>query len=120
MSLLRAPDPAAVLRDFVARVSPYDPEPAAEPVGSVDVRSADGVETILVTPYLARALAEALAGYRDRADRGTCASCGSRRLDENLHCADCGRLHGVLGEVIARQAERVRLRGAAGSAEATP
>jgi len=112
MSALRVPDPAAVLRDFVARVSPYDPDPAAEPVGSVEARSADGVETVPVTPHLARALAEALAGYRDRADRGTCASCGGRRLDENLHCADCGRLHGVLGEVIAQQVERVRLRGA--------
>ncbi|MBF9128273.1 hypothetical protein I0C86_04575 [Plantactinospora sp. S1510] len=120
MSVLRVPDPAAALRDFVARVSPYDPEPAAGPVGSVDVRTGDGVETILVTPHLARALAEALAGYRDRADRGTCASCGGRRLDENLHCADCGRLHGVLGEVIASQAERVRLGEPAGSGDAAP
>ncbi|MEE6305575.1 hypothetical protein V1634_01845 [Plantactinospora veratri] len=118
MSTYRVTDPVAVLRDFVARVAPYDPDPAAEPVGVVDVRSGGEAGTITLTPHLARALAEALAGYRDRADRGSCASCGSRRLDENLHCLDCGRLHGVLGQVIADQAERVRRRDAPGSAEA--
>lgn len=116
MPAFLVPDTAAVLRDFVARVSPYDPEPTAEPIGSVRVHSAGTAETVPLTPYLARALAEALNGHRDRADRGTCASCGGRRLDENLHCADCGRLHGVLGEVIAQQAARVR----AASADATP
>ncbi|GIG89791.1 hypothetical protein [Plantactinospora endophytica] len=118
MSTYKAPDPVAVLRDFVARVAPYDPEPQAEPVGTVEVRSAGDAGTIPLTPHLARALAEALAGYRDRADRGTCASCGGRRLDENLHCLDCGRLHGVLGQVIAHQAEQVRLRYPTGPADA--
>ena len=51
-----------------------------------------------------RALCRALATYRDPADRGLCAECGSRRLDPNLHCRDCGRLHGILGEVIAQHA----------------
>ena len=117
MSTHRVPDPVAVLRDFVARISPYDPEPDAAVVGFVAVRSSDGTETIPLTPHLAGALAEALAGYRDRSDRGACAGCDGR-LDQNLHCVDCGRLHGVLGEVIAHQAGQVRLRAPAGSAEA--
>ncbi|MDW5324735.1 hypothetical protein [Plantactinospora sp. KLBMP9567] len=119
MSTYRVTEPVAVLRDFVARVAPYDPEPDAVPVGVVDVRSAGEAGTVPLTPHLARALAEALAGYRDPADRGRCAGCGGRRLDENLHCLDCGRLHGVLGEVLAHQAEQVRLRDPAGSAEAS-
>ena len=49
-------------------------------------------------------MCRALASYRDPDDRGTCVECGSRRLDENLHCRDCGRLHGILGEVIAQHA----------------
>ncbi|MEQ4301747.1 hypothetical protein ABNF97_10210 [Plantactinospora sp. B6F1] len=118
MSTYRMTDPVAVLRDFVARVAPYDPGPDAAPVGVVEVRGAGATGTVSLTPHLARALAEALAGYRDPADRGSCAGCGSRRLDENLHCLDCDRLHGVLGQVIAHQAEQVRLRDPAGSAQA--
>ncbi|MGI5211874.1 hypothetical protein [Plantactinospora sp. CA-290183] len=119
MSTAGIPDPIAVLRDFVSRVAPYDPEPGAAPVGTVEVGSGGAVERVPLTPHLARALGAALAGYRDRADRGTCASCGGRRLDENLHCADCGRLHGVLGEVIAHQAERIRRQAPAEAADRT-
>ncbi|MFY1673429.1 hypothetical protein ACN27G_26265 [Plantactinospora sp. WMMB334] len=108
MSRYRAPDLLAVLRDFAARVAPYDPEPEAGAVGSLDVRFDGKTVTVPLTPYLAGAVAEALAGHRDRSDRGSCAGCGGRRLDENLHCPDCGRLHGVLGQVLAHQAERIR------------
>ncbi|MFY1688115.1 hypothetical protein [Plantactinospora sp. WMMB782] len=118
MSTYRLSDPADALREFVARVAPYDPDPTAPPVGVLDVRSAGEVGTIPLTPHLARALTEALAGYRDPADRGACAGCGGRRLDENLHCLDCGRLHGVLGQVIASRAEQVRLGHPAGPADA--
>ena len=34
-----------------------------------------------------------------------------RHLDRNLHCQDCGRLHGILGEVIAEHARRVAAEG---------
>ncbi|MEE6260256.1 hypothetical protein [Plantactinospora sonchi] len=115
MSVL--PDPIAVVRDFVARVSPYDPEPDTEPLGFLTVSAISGTETVSITPHLARALAQALSAYRDPADRGSCAGCGGRRLDDNLHCVDCGRLHGILGEVISRQAARVRERAAADQAD---
>jgi hypothetical protein len=52
-------------------------------------------------------MCRALEAYRDPADRGTCTGCGGRRLDDNLHCGDCGRLHGILGQVIAEHARRV-------------
>ena len=71
------------------------------------VRTALGEATFAVGDHVVRAMCRALASYRDPDDRGTCIECGSRRLDENLHCRDCGRLHGILGEVIAQHARRV-------------
>jgi hypothetical protein len=59
-----------------------------------------------VGDHVVRALCRALASYRDPSDRGTCAGCGSRRIDENLHCQDCGHMHGILGEVIAQHLRR--------------
>jgi hypothetical protein len=102
------PDPIAALRDFVERVSPYDPEPGANPAGTVELRYGHAVDTHPLSPHVARALQDALAAYRDPADRGRCGNCGGRRLDDNLHCQDCGRLHGVLGAVIADRADRLR------------
>jgi hypothetical protein len=100
-------DPAAVVAEFLDRVSPYDPAPDAPPVAVLGVRTALGEATFPVGDHVLRALSKALASYRDPDDRGTCVQCGSRRLDENLHCRDCGRLHGILGEVIAQHARRV-------------
>ena len=100
-------DPAAVVAEFLDRVSPYDPAPDAPPVAVLGVRTALGEATFPVGDHVLRALCKALASYRDPDDRGTCIDCGSRRLDENLHCRDCGRLHGILGEVIAQHARRV-------------
>ncbi len=100
-------DPAAVVAEFVDRVVPYDPAPDAAPVAVLGLRTALGEATFTMGDHVVRALCRALASYRDPADRGTCIGCGSRRLDENLHCQDCGRLHGILGEVIAQHARRV-------------
>ena len=100
-------DPVAAVADFIGRVTPYDPDPDAAPVALVGIRTADGSATYPVGDHVIRALCRALGAYRDPADRGRCAECDSRRLDENLHCRDCGRLHGILGEVIARHARRV-------------
>ncbi|HET6532325.1 MAG TPA: hypothetical protein VFH03_17200 [Actinoplanes sp.] len=100
-------DPAAVLAEFIDRVSPYDPAPDATPVAVFGVRTALGEATFGLGDHVVRAMCRALASYRDPDDRGTCVDCGSRRLDENLHCRDCGRLHGILGEVIAQHARRV-------------
>ncbi|MEV4758670.1 hypothetical protein AB0J86_26700 [Micromonospora sp. NPDC049559] len=102
-----APDPVAALTEFVERVAPFDPEPSAVQ-GTVELRYGHATETVPLTPHLAGALREALARYRDPADRGRCTNCGGHRLDENLHCPDCGRLHGVLGAMIAERMERDR------------
>ena len=99
-------DPAAVVADFIARVSPYDPAPDAAPVALLGVKTALGEQVFTVSDHVVRALGRALISYRDPADRGTCAECGSRRMDENLHCQDCGRMHGILGEVIAQHLRR--------------
>jgi hypothetical protein len=100
-------DPVAVVADFIDRVAPYDPAPDEPPVAMVGIRTAAGTATFPVGDHVIRALCRALASYRDPADRGACVECGSRRLDDNLHCRDCGRLHGILGEVIAQHARRV-------------
>jgi hypothetical protein len=100
-------DPAAVVAEFIDAVSPYDPSPEAPPVAVVGVRTALGEATFAMSDHVIRAMCRALASYRDPEDRGACVSCGSRHLDENLHCRDCGQLHGILGEVIAHHARRV-------------
>ncbi|RZU51847.1 hypothetical protein EV385_3683 [Krasilnikovia cinnamomea] len=100
-------DPTAVLADFIDRVAHFDPAPDAAPVAVLGVRTALGEGTFAVGDHVVRAMCRALASYRDPADHGTCSQCGSRRLDENLHCRECGQLHGILGEVIARHALRV-------------
>lgn len=109
-------DPAAVVAEFVDRVAPYDPAPGAAPVTVLGVRTALGEATFAMSDHVVRALCRALASYRDPDDRGICVECGSRGLDENLHCRDCGRLHGILGEVIAQHARRL----AAGSDDPPP
>ena len=100
-------DPAAVIAEFIDAVSPYDPSPDAPPVALFGVRTAFGEATFAVSDHVIRALCRALVSYRDPEDRGTCVDCGGRRLDENLHCEDCGRLHGILGQVIAQHAARI-------------
>jgi len=100
-------DPAAVVTAFVDRVAPYDPVPDPQPVAVLGVRTALGEATFTLSDHVVRALCRAIEAYQDPADRGTCTRCGSRRLDDNLHCRDCGRLHGILGEVIADHARRV-------------
>lgn len=100
-------DPAAVVAEFADRVAPYDPATDPATVAVVGVRTALGDATFTMSDYVVRALCRALEAYRDPDDRGICTGCGGRRLDENLHCRDCGRLHGILGEVIADHARRV-------------
>ena len=104
-------DPAAVVAEFIDRVAPFDPAPDAAPVAVLGVRTALGEATFTVGDHVVRALCKALASYRDPDDRGTCIGCGGRRLDENLHCRDCGQLHGILGQVIAQHARRVAAEG---------
>lgn len=104
-------DPAAVVAEFIDRVAPYDPAPDAAPVAVLGVRTALGDATFTLGDHVVRALCKALASYRDPDDRGACVGCGGRRIDENLHCLDCGRLHGILGEVIAQHARRVAAEG---------
>lgn len=100
-------DPAAVVAEFIDRVAHYDPIPDAAPVAAVGIRTALGEATFAMSDHVVRAMCRALASYQDPDDRGKCIECGSRRLDQNLHCRDCGRLHGILGEVIAQHARRV-------------
>ncbi|WP_221325430.1 hypothetical protein [Actinoplanes sp. L3-i22] len=100
-------DPAAVIAEFIDAVAPYDPQPDAAPVALLGLRTARGDEMFTLSDHVIRAMCRALASYRDPEDRGECVGCGGRHLDENLHCKNCGRLHGILGQVIADHARRV-------------
>jgi hypothetical protein len=100
-------DPATVIAQFIDRVAHFDPTPGADPVAAVGVRTAYGEATFRMSDHVVRAMCRALEAYRDPEDRGMCIGCGGHRLDGNLHCLDCGRLHGILGEVIAQHARRV-------------
>ena len=106
-------DPAAVIAEFIDSVSPYDPNPDADPVAVIGVRTGLGEGVFAVGDHVIRALCRALASYHDPEDRGSCVGCGSRRLDENLRCPECGGLHGFLGQVIAEHARRVASEGGA-------
>ena len=100
-------DPAAAFAAFIERISPYDPTPEAGPVAVLGLRTALGEAVLPVSDHVVRAMCRALEAYQDPEDRGTCSGCGSHRIDDNLHCRDCGQLHGILGEVIAQHARRV-------------
>jgi hypothetical protein len=104
-------DPAAVIAEFIDRVSPYNPHPEVAPVAVIGVRTALGEDVFTFSDHVIRAMCRALESYRDPEDRGNCSNCGGRHLDENLHCRDCGQLHGILGQVIAEHARRVAAEG---------
>jgi hypothetical protein len=114
-------DPATALAGFAARVGDFDPatrsgsppsladraELAEQPV-TVELRHAGRVTRVSLSPYVARAFAEALHAYHDPNDRGSCDRCGGHRLDDNFYCLGCGHVNGVLGATLAAYADRMR------------
>ena len=108
MVLAHQHNPIVALREFVDRVSPFDPDPDGGPVVSVDLRLRAQTVTFELTEHTARALCEALHRYYDPADVGPCDRCGKRRIDHNLRCLDCGHVNGVFGQVLLEHAERMR------------
>lgn len=101
-------NPIVAMREFVDRVSPFDPDPEAAPVVSVDLRLRAETVTFHLTEHTVRALCEALNAYYDPADVGPCDRCGKRRIDHNLRCLDCGHINGVFGQLVLEHAERMR------------
>jgi hypothetical protein len=99
------PDPIAALERFVARITPYDPDPAAH-VGAVDLRFGRSRTTVELTERAARALCEALERYTDPDDNGTCPNCGAR-VDRDLHCAACGHVGGIFGQTLVHHVDEV-------------
>ena len=55
---------------------------------------------------VAQALAAALRAYHDPRDQGRCERCGGVRLDDYLVCVDCGRPHGIFGQLLLERAAR--------------
>ncbi len=58
-------NPIEAMLAFLSRVEPYDPDPRAAPIGSVELRTGGAHATFELTGYVARALGEALASYVD-------------------------------------------------------
>lgn len=104
----RIPDLAAALERFLERVEPYDTAPTGDRVGAVLMVGPRGERQAGLTAHTARALVAALDAYTDPSDRGRCASCGSRKLDDSLTCHDCGRVHGIFGATLAARAEQIQ------------
>jgi|GEM_PF-2530210 len=111
MALAHQHNPLIAMREFLDRVTPFDPAPGSEEAVAVEVRVGTRTERFALTEHVGRALAEALYRYYDPADVGPCDRCGSRRLDENLQCRDCGHVNGVFGQVLLEHAEKIRREG---------
>ncbi|WP_205862615.1 hypothetical protein [Planosporangium thailandense] len=104
MTQARSHDVVGALRDFVDRIDAFDPE--ARTVGALEIRDGDDEVRLTLRAPVARALVEALRGYHDPRDRGTCDHCGGRRLDDNFLCLDCRRPNGLFGQLVMERAAR--------------
>jgi hypothetical protein len=87
------------VREFVARVDELDAE--APVVGELTLDLDGSTEHVRLRAPVARALVEALRGYHDPRDRGTCSHCGSGRLDDDFVCRSCGIVNGLFGQTLA-------------------
>jgi hypothetical protein len=99
MSTPHSVDVLAAVREFVARLDEVDPD--APVVGELAVGLDDTKERLQLRLPVARALVEALRGYHDPRDRGTCAHCGTGRLDDDFVCRSCGIVNGLFGRTLA-------------------
>jgi len=99
MSTPHSADVLAAVRDFVARIDELDAR--APVVGELTLGLGDTTERLPLRLPVARALIEALRGYHDPRDRGTCAHCGSGRLDDDFVCRGCGIVNGLFGQTLA-------------------
>lgn len=104
MSLPSPDDVVAALRDFTTRVDALDP--TAPLWGNFEVRVDQQLLRLPLRAPVARALVEALRDYHDPRDHGRCDHCGSRRIDSNFLCRDCGRPNGLFGQLVAERAAR--------------
>jgi ribosomal protein S14 len=94
------------VRDFVERIGALDVGPEQPTAAQIEVRQADARTTFSFSARLADAFAAALRAYHDPRDQGRCEHCGGSRLDDNLICVDCGRAHGIFGQLLMERAAR--------------
>jgi hypothetical protein len=94
-------DVLSALGDFVSRLDQLYPE--SPEIGELTVGAGARAARLPLRDPVARALIEALRAYHDPHDHGTCAHCGTGRLDENFICRQCGIVNGVFGQILADQ-----------------
>jgi len=100
MSRTSSDDVARILRQFAERIDRLDPD--APVLGELELGWRGATDRLTIRPAVARALAEALAAYRDPRDYGTCAHCRTGVLDSNFLCRDCGIVNGLFGQALSR------------------
>ena len=98
MSTPNSADVLTAVREFAARLDELEAE--APVVGELTLGLGDATERVRLRLPVARALVEALRGYQDPRDRGTCAHCGGR-LDDDFVCRGCGIVNGLFGQTLA-------------------
>src|SRR5690349_9943768 len=103
MSTPYSADVLAAFRDFVTRLDELDPQ--APVAGELTVGLGDATERLALRLPVARALSEALRGYHDPRERGSCAHCAGR-LDDDFVCRNCGIVNGLFGQTLAGFAAR--------------
>lgn len=94
------------LRDFAERIGAFDVVSGERASAEIEVHVGEDRTTFELTPGVAKALAAALRAYHDPRDQGRCEGCGGVRLDDNLICVDCGRAHGIFGQLLIERATR--------------
>jgi hypothetical protein len=98
MSTPNSADVLTAVREFAARLDELDAE--APVVGELTLGLGDATERVRLRLPVARALVEALRGYHDPRDHGTCSHCGSGRLDDDFVCRSCGIVNGLFGQTL--------------------
>ncbi|MDG4826796.1 hypothetical protein O7635_33515 [Asanoa sp. WMMD1127] len=83
--------------EFATRIDALGP-PSGAPV-AVEVE---------LSPAAAKALVEALRSWHDPRDQGSCAQCGTGRLDETFTCVSCGQPAGLFGQLVRERLARHR------------
>jgi len=102
VDIMPVDDVLAAIQAFATRIHALDPKAAT--LGELTLNFQGREVQVPVTGPIAAALAEALHGYHDSRDFGSCDYCDGGRLDDNFLCLSCGRPNGLFGQMLTERA----------------